>query len=91
PGLDEKDISVTLEDGMLSIKGEKKTEKEEKKKNYTMSERSYGSFHRAFRLPEAVEEGKIDAAFDKGVLKITMPKKPGKASKAKMIAIKNKG
>ncbi len=88
PGLDEKDVSVTLTDGTLNIKGEKKTEKEEKKKNYYMSERSYGSFQRSFPLPEAVVEGKIEAAFDKGVLKVILPKKPGQAAKAKKIQIK---
>ena len=70
PGVDEKDVSVTLANGMLTIKGKKKHEKEEKGENYYLSERSFGSFERSIRLPDTVDEGKVEAKFEKGVLKV---------------------
>lgn len=76
PGVAEKDISVTLANGVLTIKGEKKQEMEEKSENYHLSERSYGSFARSLRLPDTIDESKLEAKFDKGVLKITAAKKP---------------
>jgi HSP20 family protein len=76
PGVEEKDISVTLSNGILSIKGEKKQDKEEKTENYYLAERSYGAFERSLQLPDSVDETKVDAKFDKGVLKITASKKP---------------
>jgi HSP20 family protein len=76
PGVDEKDVSVTLANGVLTIKGEKKQEKEEKGENYYLSERSFGSFERSIRLPDTIEESKVDAKFEKGVLKVTAAKKP---------------
>ena len=76
PGVDEKDISVTLSNGILSIKGEKKQDKEEKTENYYLAERSYGAFERSLQLPDSIDETKVDAKFDKGVLKITASKKP---------------
>jgi HSP20 family protein len=76
PGVDEKDISVTLANGMLTIKGEKQHEKDEEGANYHFSERSFGSFERSVRLPETIDEGKVEAKFDKGVLKVTAAKKP---------------
>lgn len=74
PGIDEKDIEVTMLDGVLTIKGEKKQEQEEKDETYHRVERRYGSFHRSFRLPEKVEAEKIDATFKDGILRLTMPK-----------------
>ena len=68
PGVEEKDISVTLANGVLTIKGEKKQAKEEKSENVYISERSYGAFERSLRLPETIDETKVDAKFDKGVL-----------------------
>lgn len=76
PGVEEKDVSVTFANGTLTIKGEKKQSKEETKENYYLAERSYGSFERALRLPESVDETKIEANFDKGVLKVKAAKKP---------------
>lgn len=76
PGVEEKDVSVTFAHGTLTIKGEKKQSKEETKENYYLAERSYGSFERALRLPESVDETKIEANFDKGVLKVKAAKKP---------------
>jgi len=74
PGMEEKDIDVSLSGNHLIIRGEKKTEKEKKDKQYYRKESSYGSFHRSIPLPTEVEEDKIEATFKKGVLKIDLPK-----------------
>lgn len=87
PGLEEKDVAVTYEDGVLTIKGEKRTERDEKKDDYHLTERSFGSFQRAFRLPDTVDDARIAANFDKGVLKITIGKKPPAERKEKTIPI----
>jgi HSP20 family protein len=76
PGVEQKDVSVTLNNGVLTIKGEKKQSKEEKTENYYLAERSYGSFERCLQMPESIDEAKVEAKFDKGVLKITAPKRP---------------
>jgi HSP20 family protein len=89
PGMDEKDVEVKLSNGGLLIKGEKKSEKEEKKKNYYLSERSYGSFERYFGLPEDVDADKIVASFKKGVLTVTLPKSAQAKPSEKKIAIKS--
>ncbi len=90
PGIDQKDVDLTLADGVLTIKGEKKTESEEKKKDYYCRERRFGSFVRCFRVPESVDEGKVKASFDKGVLEVVLPKRPEVKAKAKKIAIGQK-
>jgi len=74
PGLEEKDVQVNLADNVLTIRGEKKEEKEEKDKTYRLVERSYGSFVRSLELPEGVDANAIKASIDKGVLKVTVPK-----------------
>ncbi|MBR0707982.1 Hsp20/alpha crystallin family protein [Bradyrhizobium liaoningense] len=87
PGLDENDVQVELTNGVLSIKGEKKTETEDKDRKF--SERYYGRFER--RIPiEDVDQDKVSAAFKNGVLTITMPKLPQAESKVKRIAINSK-
>lgn len=88
PGLDEKDIEVSLANNTLRIKGEKKEEHEEKKKNSYLSERRYGAFERSFQLPSGVDASKIEASFVKGVLKVTLPKTADAQSKEKKIAVK---
>jgi HSP20 family protein len=88
PGVAEKDVSVTLTDGILTIKGEKKQDKEEKTDNYYLAERSYGMFERALRLPDSIDEAKIEAKFDKGVLKITAAKRPEAVKEQRKIEIK---
>ena len=88
PGLDEKDIELALRGDVLSISGEKKAEREEKKKDYYLSERSYGAFHRSFRVPENVDADKIGAKFAKGVLTVTLPKTAEAKKKQRKIAIK---
>lgn len=75
PGLKEADIEVVLRDDMLTVKGEKKSERKEDKENYHLTERRYGAFERTFRLPETADADKIKAAFDDGVLTVTVPKK----------------
>jgi HSP20 family protein len=87
PGVDEKDVKVSVEDNVLSISGEKKAEREERKKDYVMSERSYGSFKRAFTLPDNVALDKVAARFDKGVLRVTLPKTAPTSSKQREIPI----
>ncbi len=74
PGVDPSDVEITLEDGLLTIKGEKKFEGNTKENKYHRSERSYGSFTRGFRLPLSVAEGEVSASFDKGVLTVLLPK-----------------
>jgi HSP20 family protein len=75
PGIDEKDIDVRLENNTLTVHGERKIEKEEKEENYRRVERQYGSFTRTFTLPATVDGEKVAANYDKGVLKVTLPKK----------------
>lgn len=74
PGVDPKDIDVHMEHGMLTIKGEKKTESKEEREGYKRVERSYGSFYRRFSLPETADADKISAKSKNGVLEITIPK-----------------
>lgn len=87
PGMSEDDIEVTVANGMLSLKGEKREEKEEKKKNYYLSERRFGSVERAISLPEGIDEDKITAKFDKGVLTVTLPKSPEAQKAVKKVKI----
>jgi HSP20 family protein len=75
PGIDEKDIDVRVENNTLTVQGERKIEKEEKEENYRRVERQYGSFTRTFTLPQTVDAEQVSANYDKGVLKITLPKK----------------
>jgi len=88
PGMDEKDIQIELSDSRLVIKGEKSESKEEKVKDYYLSERHYGSFQRAFQLPDSVDRDKIEASFSKGVLSVRMPKGAKAAEPAKKITVK---
>lgn len=83
PGMDPKDISVSLQENLLTIKGEKKQEKEER---YHRVERSYGAFARSVRLPVGVDGSKVNAAFKNGLLTVTLPKTP--AAKGSAIPIK---
>jgi HSP20 family protein len=87
PGVDEKDVDVVITDNVLTIKGEKKGEREEKKKDFHLVERSYGSFSRSLTLPFAVDPNKAKATFKNGVLSITLPKPPEVKAKAKKVAI----
>ena len=75
PGIDEKDIDVRIENNTLTVHGERKFEKEEKEENFRRVERQYGSFTRSFTLPSTVDPEKVSAAYDKGILKISLAKK----------------
>ena len=74
PGLDAKDIDLQLSDGVLTIKGEKTEEKEERSKDRYVSERRYGSFRRSLQVPASVDADKIEASYKSGVLTVTLPK-----------------
>jgi HSP20 family protein len=87
-GVAKDDVKINLESNILTIKGEKKQEKEEKNKNFHRVERTYGSFQRSFTLPTTVKSEKIDAEFKDGVLSITLPKL--EESKPKQIEVKVK-
>ena len=90
PGIDQKDIDVEISEGMLTIRAEKREEKEEGKKenHFYLNERRYGSFQRVLRLPDAADADKADAAFNKGVLTVRFPKTEDALKKPKKVAIK---
>jgi len=88
PGIDEKNVEIKLSNQMLTIKGEKREEKEEKEKDYYLSERRYGSFQRSFQLPEGVDADKIEANFAKGVLTVKLPKTMEAQKAEKKITVK---
>ena len=77
PGLEAKDVAVSMSGDLLTIKGEKKQEEEEKDEHFHYAERYYGSFQRSARLPVSVEVDKVEATFNRGILKITLPKVAG--------------
>jgi HSP20 family protein len=85
PGLDEKEIDIRLENNLLTVKGERKIEKETKEENYRRIERRFGTFTRSFTLPNTVSSESVKASYDKGVLTISLPKK--EAAKPKQIKI----
>lgn len=89
PGMDEKNIEVKIANGGLTIKGEKQEEKEEKKKGYYLHERSFGAFERYFAVPEGVDIEKVEANFKRGVLIVTLPKKPEAMRPEKKIEVKS--
>lgn len=88
PGIEEKDIDVAVAEGVLTLKGEKRAETEEKNKNRYVRERSYGAFQRSFALPADIDADKIDARFAKGVLTVTVPKNPKAAPAVKKVEVK---
>lgn len=87
PGLDVKDIDIQLADGVLTIKGEKQEQKEERTKDRYVSERRYGSFRRSMQVPGSVDAGKIEASYKSGVLTVTMPKSPDAKNNEKKIPV----
>jgi HSP20 family protein len=86
--MDEKNIEVKVADDVLTIKGEKREEKEEKNKDYYLSERSFGSFQRSFQVPNGVDTDKIEASFKNGVLTVTLPKSTEAQKAEKKITVK---
>ena len=89
PDLKLEDIEVRVEDGTLTMRGERKFEKEEKSKGYHRIERSYGSFSRSFSLPDTVDSEGVAAAYKNGVLTVTLPKK--EAAKPRQVKVEVKG
>jgi HSP20 family protein len=81
PGMDAKDINISLSDGMLTVKGEKKQEREEKEADYHLVESSYGAFTRSIQLPTEVQSDKISASYRNGVLTVILPKSDGPQKK----------
>jgi len=90
PGIGEKDVDVTLADGVLTIKGEKKAEFERKDGGQLHVERRYGSFHRSLALPENADAEKIDARFENGVLRIAVAKRPEAKTEVRRIEVKGR-
>jgi len=88
PGVKKDDVKITLSDNILTVRGEKKEEKETRESNYHRLERSYGSFQRSFTLPTTVENDKVDAEYKDGILTITLPK--AEEAKRKQIDVKVK-
>jgi HSP20 family protein len=87
PGLSESDVSIEVEDNVLTISGERKSEHEDRKGGYYRVERSYGSFRRALTLPEGVDPEAVKATFDKGVLAVTVPKPEQQAPRKVQITV----
>lgn len=88
PGVEEKDVEVTVLDNVLTVKGEKKSERKDEKKDYHLVERSYGMFSRSIPLAFKVDPAKVDATFKKGVLSVTLPKPPEQQARSRKVAIK---
>lgn len=88
PGLTEKEVEVTLDRDLVTIRGSRKEEREEKKKNYHLMERSYGEFHRVIPLPEGIDKDKAKATFKNGVLKLALPKLPEAKTERRQIDVK---
>jgi HSP20 family protein len=87
PGIDEKDVDVAIANDVLTIRGEKKNSREEKRKGFYLAERSYGAFHRAIPLPPGIDSDKAKAEFKKGILTISLPKTPEAQSRVKKITV----
>jgi HSP20 family protein len=89
PGLEEKDVDVLLDRNMLTLKGEKRAEREQRDKNYYLAERSFGSFRRSIPLPVEIDQDKVEANFKNGVLTVRLPKAEQARSQAKRIEVKS--
>lgn len=88
PGMAEKDVDVSIQNGILTIKGEKKEEKEEKSKNLYRMERPYGAFQRSIELPSEIDKDKAEASYKSGVLTIKLPKTKAAQQEAKKVPVK---
>ena len=88
PGVEAKDVDISASGDMLTIRGEKKAEKQVKEKDYFCAERSYGSFARSLQLPFELDSAKVEATFEKGILKLHIPKPAGVRKETRKIAIK---
>ena len=87
PGMGEEDIQIAINEGMLTIKGEKETSKQDKDKNYSMREINYGSYERTIRLPDSVDIDKAKASFKKGMLWVEIPKKADAATQSRKLKV----
>ncbi|ESR25457.1 Hsp20/alpha crystallin family protein [Lutibaculum baratangense] len=87
PGLEAQNVHVSVQNGLLTISGEKSEEKKEEKKNCYLSERRYGSFRRSFQVPDSVDADKSEAKFEKGILRVSLPK-TAQAAEKKTIEVK---
>ena len=87
PGMSEEEVDLSVADGMLTLKGEKTVSHESKQDHSVVIERNYGSFYRSFPIPDRVDQNAIDAKYEKGVLTVTMPKKPGQETTERKIKI----
>ncbi len=87
PGVNKEDVKITIEDGMVTMRGERKMEKEEKNKEFHRIERSYGSFMRSFRVPDDVDEAAVKAEFKDGMINVTLPKSAKAKSKAINVSV----
>jgi HSP20 family protein len=90
PGIDPKDIDLAVDEGVLTLRGERKLEKEVKEENYHRVERAYGMFQRAVRLPSDIDAEKVTAAYDNGVLRVTIPKTQPKKPKSIPVTVETK-
>lgn len=88
PGMTEKDVEVSVSSGMLTLKGEKRQEKQEQEKDFYLTERAFGSFERSFSLPDGADAEKVGASFANGVLTVTLPKKPEIVAATRKVEIK---
>lgn len=88
PGVEEKDIDVSVQEGMITVKGEKSSSREDKGETWFFSERQYGAFSRTFRVPNDAAGDKVEAHLKDGVLEITIPKKAPQEAKATKVAIR---
>lgn len=88
PGLSKDDVDVDIDNGVLTISGERRSEHEEERQGYFRSERGYGAFSRSIQLPEGVDEDQVNASFKDGVLEVTMPRPQGETSKRRRIDVK---
>jgi HSP20 family protein len=88
PGMSEKDLEISLGGDVLTVKGEKKEEREEQGGNRYVAERRFGSFQRSFRLPEDADPDRIEAGFKNGVLTVTLPKRPEAQAQRRKIEVK---
>jgi HSP20 family protein len=89
PGLEEKDIEVTLTDDALTVKAERQVERKDEKKGYFVSERSYGSIYRSIPLPAGVDSDKAEATFRTGVLTVRLPQRPEAKAKVRKVEVKS--
>ncbi|MGZ4169621.1 MAG: Hsp20/alpha crystallin family protein, partial [Solirubrobacteraceae bacterium] len=87
PGVPEKDVNIELDDNVLTVSGERKSEHEDRKAGYYRVERSYGSFRRSLSLPEGIDPASVKATFDKGVLEVTVPKPEQQAPRKVQITV----